>query len=985
MSRESKIYNPRFLDDDQLVASFCVRTSEFDSIVEALTESTGNSNRHLIVIGPRGSGKTYLLLRVAAEMRRNGLLAGLFPVVFAEESYEVSTCGEFWLECLNRLADQAPQSEADDLRRAHEEFRTGQDDRVLTERCLGVLLDFADRHRQRLVVVVENLNMLFADATDSGIGWKLRKTLQTEPRIMLVGSATSRFKEIDRPDHALYDLFRVITLRPLGAGECETLWERVSGYPSSKQEIRPLQILTGGSARLLTIIANFGAGHSFPELMDSLLNLVDEYTEYFKGHLERLPVQERRVYLALAQLWKSATTKEIAAVARISTNICSAQLGRLVDRGVVEIDGGTGRRKKYYLTERLYNVYYLLRRGGEAGSMVAALVRFMASYYAPSELARIVERIAADAKTEEPQMRELAQSALVRLLEPSVLATHRDELLTNKHVVDLISTGDVPTERSTEVALALVRKGLQLHQNGRLDEALDAYEDTVRRFSPGRSRLIGSLMNLAQYNKGVVLLQTKRFAEAIACYDEILGRSGGSELVPKMLVHKGIALTMLDRKQEALRMFEEALRRCKSDELLDTTLTAARALIFEGLLLADAEAQEAGEISERLCALDVPDVVRCVAGVLVNAGIAMPQEDWTIQQQEAEALLGHLVMLDKNPRDSIKVLIHFVACIGPVRALEFIEASPESAMLLPLVTALKRSLGHEAGVAREIEEVAVDIQCHLEELLVPAAAGTSRGDLTHLLTKAPKTTASRVAEVSLPMRTAVLESDGLEVEYRMEEEEIRRKHEAEVRSNPILDLEGEMGTVAVEWGIFEDHVSNDRFNEAWALGSQLVGDLRCFGTLSEPMKPYFLNYMFLAAYYTGRPVEALEYINQASETCQPEQDPLYKTILSNQALGLSRLGRFKEAYDTLESALAADPTFMMVLYNGLFVACIAQDEVLVGRWRERVTACAERWTPMEIEQFLEGLETDHDMRWGREQGLLQPLVEHLRAIRGDVS
>ena len=27
-------YNPGFLDDDELVASFCVRTSEFESIVE---------------------------------------------------------------------------------------------------------------------------------------------------------------------------------------------------------------------------------------------------------------------------------------------------------------------------------------------------------------------------------------------------------------------------------------------------------------------------------------------------------------------------------------------------------------------------------------------------------------------------------------------------------------------------------------------------------------------------------------------------------------------------------------------------------------------------------------------------------------------------------------------------------------------------------------------------------------------------------------
>ena len=81
----TKKYNPGFLSDDELVESFCVRTSEFESIVETLRENTGNSNQHLIVIGPRGSGKTSLLLRVAIETRRNpDLSSRLFPITFAE-------------------------------------------------------------------------------------------------------------------------------------------------------------------------------------------------------------------------------------------------------------------------------------------------------------------------------------------------------------------------------------------------------------------------------------------------------------------------------------------------------------------------------------------------------------------------------------------------------------------------------------------------------------------------------------------------------------------------------------------------------------------------------------------------------------------------------------------------------------------------------------------------------------------------------------
>ena len=131
-------YNPGFMSDDELAASFCVRTGEFESICETLSENTGNSNQHLMVIGSRGSGKTSLLLRVAVEVRRRSdLSCRLFPITFAEESYEVGTCGEFWLECLDRLARQAPQEDsAANLRRTWEDLRTVQDDRSLAERCL---------------------------------------------------------------------------------------------------------------------------------------------------------------------------------------------------------------------------------------------------------------------------------------------------------------------------------------------------------------------------------------------------------------------------------------------------------------------------------------------------------------------------------------------------------------------------------------------------------------------------------------------------------------------------------------------------------------------------------------------------------------------------------------------------------------------------------------------------------------------------------
>ena len=532
-------YNPGFLTDDELVVSFCVRTGEFESIVDMLRECTGSANPHQIAIGPRGSGKTSLLLRVAVEVSRDAeLRSGFFPIVFAEESYEVASAGEFWLECLSRLAAQMPRGEdAPDLHRTYEHLRTIQDDQILAELCLGALLDFSDREGKRLVLMVENLNMMFRDMADSEAGWRLRKILQTEPRIILLASATSRFDEIDNPDHALYDLFRVLMLHPLDTKECAALWEAVSGKCPPPETIRSLEILTGGSPRLIAIVARFGAGRSFPELMAELLDLVDDHTEYFKSHIESLPAQERRVYLVLADLWKPATTREIAVRARLETSKCSAQLTRLIERGVVQVMGGTARRKQYYLTERLYNIYYLLRRSRGQDSLIQALIQFMESYYSGTELRDIGAHIAREAGNFGGEMQSLARIALVRLMESPALARHREELLAiiPEGFTEVFERGSVPSkERKTSVgveqyprredqgsedtneqaeflaAKEIFDEAVALKNQDRPEEALSAFDEVVHRFAESEMPMVSQLVVLALFERGLTLNYVQR-------------------------------------------------------------------------------------------------------------------------------------------------------------------------------------------------------------------------------------------------------------------------------------------------------------------------------------------------------------------------------------------------------------------------------------------------------------------------------------------
>ena len=657
-------YNPGFLTDDELVVSFCVRTGEFESIVDMLRECTGSANPHQIAIGPRGSGKTSLLLRVAVEVSRDAeLRSGFFPIVFAEESYEVATAGEFWLECLSRLAAQMSRGEdAPDLHRTYEHLRTIQDDQILAELCLGALLDFSDREGKRLVLMVENLNMMFRDMADSEAGWRLRKILQTEPRIILLASATSRFDEIDNPDHALYDLFRVLMLHPLDTKECAALWEAVSGKCPPPETIRSLEILTGGSPRLIAIVARFGAGRSFPELMAELLDLVDDHTEYFKSHIESLPPQERRVYLALADLWKPATTKEISARTRLETSKCSAQLTRLIERGVVQVMGGTARRKQYYLTERLYNIYYLLRRSRGQDSLIQALIQFMESYYSGTELKDIGAHIAREAGSFGGEMQSLARIALAQMIKLPALDGHREELLAMipegftevferdsvpSNVESKTSVGveqyprreDQGSEDTNEQAEFLAAKeifdeAVALKNQDRPEEALSAFDEVVHRFAESEMPMVSQLVVLALFERGLTLNYLDRPEDELTAYDEVVRRFGDSktpdllEAVAMALRGKGVILDRLNRPEDALATFDEVVRRFGDSEMPALLESVALAIFGKGCALDDLDRSEDAlvtydEVIRRLGDSKTPALLEAVARSLVSKGVIL--------------------------------------------------------------------------------------------------------------------------------------------------------------------------------------------------------------------------------------------------------------------------------------------------------------------------------------------------------------------------
>ena len=645
--RTIRKFNPgTFQSDEEVIEQFVVRKHELQIVMDTLRRNiNAQSCQHLLIVAPRGRGKTMLLARSAAEIRtKEGLADRLVPIRLMEESLEIFTIGDFWIEALFQLAREIRAdhtSIADELSKTHADLTSQWQSRDMAERARATVLDTADRLDKHLVVMVENLQSLLSDV-DEDFGWSLRQALQTEPTITLLATATSRFRGLDDADQPFYELFRIVHLDPLDTTACGLLMHALTG--EERHDIEPLRILTGGDPRLIVLIADFSLHRSFGELMQELVRLIDDHTEYFRSHLDSLPKTERRVYVALIDLWQPSTAGEIAARARMDIRKVSTSLGRLVNRGAISTSG-RGNKRRYAATQRLYSIYYKLRREHNESAIVRSLVRFIVVFYRGKEAKKILDKALTDRAASPSFALELkrAMEAEKSMSETETADTPEAEYIERIQAGELddellrrFGESDDP-ELRVQVARALVNKGVALGSLDRNEAAVETYDELLRRFGESDDPELRVQVASALFNKGVALASLDRNEAAVEAYDEVRRRFGKSDpelrvRVALALFNKGVALASLDRNEAAVEAYDEMLRRFGESDGPELRVRVANALVNKGVVLGsldrnEAEVEAYDEVLRRFGESDGPELRIQVANALVNKGIALGQLD----------------------------------------------------------------------------------------------------------------------------------------------------------------------------------------------------------------------------------------------------------------------------------------------------------------------------------------------------------------------
>ena len=636
--RPIRKFNPgTFQSDEEVIEQFAVRERELDTVLGVLRGNIGSlSCQHVLMVAPRGRGKTMLLARVSAELNADDELSRCFlPVRFMEESHEIFDLADFWLETLFHVARESMRYDsalARELREAHADLTDRWDEESLADRARDTVLDAADRLGKKLVLMVENLQALCEDVDDD-FGWQLRDVLESEPRIVLLATATSRFEGLEDSAEPFFELFRIVDLEPLSTEDCCRLWEMISREEVTEREIRPLEILTGGNPRLLVMVAEFAQHRSLRQLMEELVTLIDEHTEYFRSYLEALPRGERRVYLALIDFWRPSSTSEIAVRARMGVRPVSTMLGRLVNRGAVVVEG-TGRRRLYSAGEPLYSIYYKLRRERDEATVMRSLIHFMMAFYGIGELYQMSGRLSLEA-AESKVIREGIEHALAEQpdVEDSFLrvAWSAVKYIPDRATANAPFTAELRLQKEIQTAL----------DEKEFEKVIEIGDHFIASGGVDASLMPESLVAYILHVKAIAYEKLEDFQGVVAVCDEMVERfddAGDHTLRARMarvLIHGARARYELGELGLAVSAYEDVIARFDTSDTPDFQFPVALALLKKGdLQVQQGELDLAVSVYEDVLArFGTSDV----SGIQLLVALALSQKgDMQVQQEELD-------------------------------------------------------------------------------------------------------------------------------------------------------------------------------------------------------------------------------------------------------------------------------------------------------------------------------------------------------------
>ena len=359
-------FTPDLTDENIFVRMSVGHDNLIQDCVERIQNAIrNNATAHILFLGPRGIGKTHLVLQILYRLSSSGMIT---PIRLAEEEYSIFSINDLCSRILEKLGSPNHEKNA---------FMY----------CRNELDELKDSGKP-VVLFIDNIQMLFEQIRDD-LG-KLRSIIQSDESLHIVGSSLTYSDLISSPDEPFYRYFDVRFLQGLDRKDMLKLLRKRLAFSKKEHLIKHLKdsgyvdcicLLAGGNPRIIHTLAEIIIQKDSSDFPKDILLLLDQLTPFYHAQMLAMSAEQRKIFDAIVSSDGPLSPTEIAHQIDIKPSIAVTQIRRLKKSMVVEnIKFSNKRGTKYQIKDRLYRIWRQIRSEYNTEKMEALLTFAMLWY-----------------------------------------------------------------------------------------------------------------------------------------------------------------------------------------------------------------------------------------------------------------------------------------------------------------------------------------------------------------------------------------------------------------------------------------------------------------------------------------------------------------------------------------------------------------------------------------------------------------------------
>jgi tetratricopeptide (TPR) repeat protein len=532
--------------------------------------------------GPRGIGKSHFLSLLHHRLIEDAKLADAVRTAWLNEDETTTSMVQFLVRIYRSLCKAYPDEYSaqwlDELLNQPPEEIAG----ILTRRLT------ARFENRRLVILVENLNLLFENLGTDG-QHELRTLLQEHPFACVIATSQQLFRAVTDRSEPFFGFFQQIQLKPLSLQDAQQLLVKIAttkgqddlvaflNTPDGRGRVRAIHDLAGGNHRVYIVLSGFVTRESLDQLVAPFQKMADDLTPYYQERLRWISPLQRQIVELLCREHGTLNPKEMARRLLVDQRSIGKQVRILVEIGYLTATK-RGRETFYELSEPLMRLAYEVKEQ----SLLEMLIEFLRIWYRPDQMQTLraaglsrSTQAYVDAAYErsqtypDPRLKLLQKEIetaeaegrsheLATLWEERAAASNTaldwfqagyyfDEV--NKQHAKAIECYEKAIDLDPKNTVAWNNRGISLGSLGRYEESLSCFGKAIE-LNPENA--------LAWNNNGYSLYNLGRYKDAMSCYDKAI------ELGPELAYpqfNRSEALFGMHRWEEGFDAIRDALAR----------------------------------------------------------------------------------------------------------------------------------------------------------------------------------------------------------------------------------------------------------------------------------------------------------------------------------------------------------------------------------------------------------------------------------------